>query len=134
MIHPSKAKTKELISEQISEAEKRRLRVDCNAQALVNQVGSRRRAASCQSLALLRGRERERKHRAASKIQAHARGVLARKDAAIIKAEMRVFGAFQVLVNELQQPEFEGARSNPIKSLASMLAEHVDATSKAAPY
>ncbi|CAM9116609.1 unnamed protein product, partial [Choristocarpus tenellus] len=78
----------------------------------------------CPSLTTLRAHASVRQHNAAVKIQACARGVLGRRRAAVLRAEMRVFGALQVLVDELRRPELEDAGSDPFRSLATILTEH----------
>ncbi|CAM9314968.1 unnamed protein product [Ectocarpus sp. 12 AP-2014] len=85
----------------------------------------RRKVASCPSLSCLKQRVTFAQRRAAATIQAFIRGCLERKQASLLRAEARVFGALQVLLTELRQPELEAEdTTRPLQTLGVILADH----------
>ncbi|CAM9104146.1 unnamed protein product [Ectocarpus sp. 13 AM-2016] len=85
----------------------------------------RRKVASCPSLSCLKQRVTLAQRRAALTIQAFIRGYLERKQASLLRAEARVFGALQVLLTELRQPELEAEdTTRPLQTLGVILADH----------
>ncbi|CAM9315918.1 unnamed protein product, partial [Laminaria digitata] len=110
------------------EEQKHRLTVARKRQNIVEKVihqQHQQRVANRPSPHYSRHRVTEAQWVAAVVLQACVRGFLERKKVAVLRAEMRVFGALQVLVNELRQPELdEVSIADPMHSLAGILAEH----------
>ncbi|CAM9323417.1 unnamed protein product [Ectocarpus sp. 6 AP-2014] len=94
-------------------------------QIMIDKMIHRRKVASCPSLTCLKQRVTLAQRRAAITIQAHIRGCLERKQASLLRAEARVFGALQVLLTELRQPELEAEdTTRPLQTLGVILADH----------
>ncbi|CAM9499247.1 unnamed protein product [Pylaiella littoralis] len=100
------------------------LRVAQKRQRIIDGVIHKQRVASCTRLPRARGHGTEAQRCSAIRIQAYIRGFLERKATAVLRAEMRVFDALQVLVKELRQPDLdEGDATN---SLAAFLADRMN--------
>ncbi|CAM9097398.1 unnamed protein product [Ectocarpus fasciculatus] len=94
-------------------------------QLIIDKIIHRRKVASCPSLSSLKQRVTLAQRRAAETIQALIRGYLGRKQSSFLRAEARVFGAVQALLNELRQPELEAEdTTRPLQTLGVILADH----------
>ncbi|CBJ26308.1 hypothetical protein Esi_0029_0115 [Ectocarpus siliculosus] len=94
-------------------------------QIIIDKMIHRRKVASCPSLSCFKQRVTLAQRRAAITIQAFIRGCLERKQASLLRAEARVFGALQVLLTELRQPELEAEdTTRPLQTLGVILADH----------
>ncbi|CAM9898266.1 unnamed protein product [Ectocarpus sp. 4 AP-2014] len=94
-------------------------------QIIIDKMIHRRKVASCPSLSCLQQRVTLAQRRAAGTIQAFIRGCLERKQVSLLRAEARVFGALQVLLTELRQPELEAEdTTRPLQTLGVILADH----------
>jgi hypothetical protein len=99
-----------------------------NANRLLEQVVQRQRAAAAGPGRRFGVGSRERQHNAAVLLQCRARGWLSRQRVALLRAEVRVYGAMQVLISELRQPVLQEAGFDPAAKMAAILAGSVGAT------